>query len=140
MPPAQLRGRSRRGRSLWSLRSLAYRVPAGQALIRVNASSVNPSDRDTVEMGGCFAGCGADISGVVVACPGCKRLQAGDQVWTLAQPAYADFVVSPESNVGLKPRTLDAVSAGTIPEVGLTSLLSLKRTGSEPGTPLPVAS
>jgi NADPH2:quinone reductase len=112
----------------------------GEALIAVNASSVNPSDVDTVEGGGCNKGCGADISGVVVACPGCKTIKVGDEVWTLANPAYADYVVSPESNVGLKPASLPFHAAATIPEVGLTSLFSLKRTGSMPGTPLPKGS
>ena len=46
-------------------------------------------------------------------------------------------MVAAEGGVGLKPPALDFVAAGTIPEVGLTSLLSLKRTGSKPGTPLP---
>lgn len=110
----------------------------GEALIRVNASSVNPSDVDEVESGACTLGhCGADISGTVVECNGCSRLKAGDEVWTLASGAYADYIAAPESSTGLKPPSLDHTSAGTLPEVGLTSLLSLKRTASEPGTPLP---
>lgn len=113
----------------------------GQALIGVKASSVNPSDVDTVEApGGCFKGCGADVSGVVVACPGCKRLKVGDEVWTLAGPAYADYVLGPETGIALKPASLSFAEASTIPEVGLTSLLCLKRTGSPPGSPFPVAS
>ena len=59
----------------------------GEALIRMNASSINPSDVDTVEAGGCARGCGADISGVVVSCAGCTRLREGDQVWGLTSPA-----------------------------------------------------
>ena len=42
---------------------------SGEALIRVNGSSVNPSDVDTAEGGGCIRGCGADVAGTVVACP-----------------------------------------------------------------------
>jgi len=108
----------------------------GSALIKVAASSVNPSDVDTVEFGGCTRGCGADVSGTVVACPGCTRLREGDQVWTLAQPAYADFVVAPEADVGLKPTSINQTAAATVPEVGLTSLFSLYRTALPPGTPL----
>lgn len=59
-------------------------------------------------------------------------------MWTLAEGAYADYVASPESFTGLKPKNLPHAQAGTIPEVGLTSLFSLKRTGSKPGTPMPV--
>ena len=64
-------------------------------MIRVRASSVNPSDVDTVEFGGCAQGCGADVSGIVVECPGCERLKVGDEVWTLGGGAYADYMVSP---------------------------------------------
>lgn len=112
----------------------------GQVLIRVNASSVNPSDVDTIEGGGCTLGCGADVAGTVVACPGCTRLKIGDAVWTLAHGAYSDYVVGEEAATGLQPKWLDANAAATIPEVGLTSYLSLKRTGSTPGSPLPSGS
>jgi len=114
------------------------RAGFGNVLIRVNGSSVNPSDVDTVEGGGCTNGCGADVSGTVVECVGCKRLKVGDEVWTVAEGAYADYVTSPESFTSLKPAVLPHGAAATIPEVGLTSLLSLKRTGSRPGTPIPV--
>lgn len=120
---------------------VALPVPKqGQALIRVNASSVNPSDVDTVELGGCGKGCGADISGVVVACPGCTRLKVGDEVWTAAPPAYAEYAVSEEAATGLKPSKLSFVEAGSLPEVGLTSFMCLKRTAAKPGTPLPSGS
>eukprot|EP01045_Picozoa_sp_COSAG04_P010755 COSAG04_NODE_666_length_11419_cov_5.345936_13_plen_221_part_00 len=112
----------------------------GEALIKIQASSVNPSDRDTVEGGGCGGGCGADVSGTVVACSACTRLKPGDAVWTLGRPAYAEYVAVPEFDVALKPESLDFLAAGTVPEVGLTSLLSLLRTGSAPGTPLPAGS
>ena len=95
-----------------AIENLAVPTPKqGEALIRVNASSVNPSDVDTVEAGGCGKGCGADISGTVVACPGCTQLKVGDEVWTLAQPAYADYAISPESNTGLKPSSLATASS-----------------------------
>ena len=72
------------------LEEVAVPAPAsGEALIRVNGSSVNPSDVDTVEFGGCVGGCGADVSGIVVACPGCKRIKVGDPVWTITQKAYS---------------------------------------------------
>lgn len=111
----------------------------GQALIAINGSSVNPSDVDTVEAGGCILGCGNDMSGTVVECNGCERLKVGDEVWGFAHPAYSDYVATPESQTALKPRSLPMAQAGTIPEVGLTSLFSLKRTGaaSLPGTPMP---
>ena len=112
----------------------------GEALIRVNASSVNPSDVDSVKAGGCTHGCGADFSGVVVSCRLCRRLKAGDAVWGLSRPAYSQYVASPEAMVSLRPPQLGPLEAATIPEVGLTSLFSLKRTGSVPGSPLPAGS
>ena len=109
-----------------------------EVLIRVNATSVNPSDVDTVEMGGCVHGCGADVSGTVVeAPPRFSKLHPGDQVWTLAQPAYADYVISKIGSTALKPASMSHHDAATIPEVGLTSLFSLKRTASDPADPLP---
>ena len=68
---------------------------------------------DTVEGGGCVSGCGADVAGTVVACPGCTRLRVGDAVWTLANLAYSDYVVAPETFVGRKPTTLAFGAAGT---------------------------
>eukprot|EP00656_Telonema_subtile_P000690 TRINITY_DN1032_c0_g2_i3.p1 TRINITY_DN1032_c0_g2~~TRINITY_DN1032_c0_g2_i3.p1 ORF type:complete len:377 (+),score=81.79 TRINITY_DN1032_c0_g2_i3:142-1272(+) len=112
----------------------------GQALIRVNATSVNPSDVDNVELGGCTSGCGADVAGTVISCPGCTRLKSGDAVWTLSNPAYSDYLVAPETTVGRMPAGLEFSAAGTVPEVGLTSLFSLKRTNSTPGSPMPQGS
>ena len=42
-----------------------------------------------------------------------------------------------ETKTGLRPTNVAPAAAGTIPEVGLTSLFSLKRTAAAPGTPLP---
>ena len=53
----------------------------GEALIRIHSTSVNPSDLDEISGGLCRNGCGEDLSGVVVACPGCTRLQVGEEVW-----------------------------------------------------------
>ena len=116
------------------------RVKSGEALVAVRGSSVNPSDVDTVEGGGCVLGCGADISGVVVECNGCTRIKVGDAIWSLGEPAYAQYAAVAETILSLKPPSLNFTQAATVPEVGLTSLLSLKRTGSLPGTPLPVGS
>ena len=95
------------------------KAQSGSALIHVNASSVNPSDVDIVEEGGCALGCGADVAGVVVACPGCTRLKVGDQVWTNAFGAYAEYVTSPESSTTLKPSNLVCVTARSISSIGL---------------------
>jgi len=133
---------------------------AGQVLIRLNGSSVNPSDVDTVEVGGCAKGCGADVSGTVVAVGSAARGAAGgaasgsaggaaagkvgDEVWGVAFSggAYAEYVLAATADVSLRPAAsaVGAAAAGTVPEVGLTSLFSLKRTGSLPTEPIPAGS
>eukprot|EP01062_Namystynia_karyoxenos_P070615 TRINITY_DN65974_c0_g1_i1.p2 TRINITY_DN65974_c0_g1~~TRINITY_DN65974_c0_g1_i1.p2 ORF type:complete len:336 (+),score=149.37 TRINITY_DN65974_c0_g1_i1:80-1087(+) len=107
----------------------------GEVLIRVNASSVNPVDVDLVKLGGLEGTLGGDLSGTVVECPGCTRLKAGDEVWADIDGAklggaYADYAIATEKQTGLKPASLDFVSAGTMPLVGLTSLECLKKTGA----------
>ena len=49
-------------------------------------------------------------------------------MWGLAQPAYADYVTASEKMLGLRPPSISHPEAATMPEVGLTSLFSLKRT------------
>eukprot|EP00937_MAST-01D_sp_MAST-1D-sp2_P000689 g689.t1 len=115
---------------------------AGEVLVKVAASSVNPSDVDTVQLGGCKKGCGADFAGTVAACApaGCGKLQVGDEVWGVSQPAFAEYVVASEAHVSLRPppSTISAAAAATLPEVGLTSLNGLKRTVGAVSDPLAV--
>jgi NADPH:quinone reductase-like Zn-dependent oxidoreductase len=102
---------------------------SGEALIQVNGSSVNPSDVDEAEYGACVRGCGADVSGTVVSCNGCSRIKVGDEVWTLASPAYAEYVVASEADVGLKPAGLPFREAATIPGSFGMPLLGLRLFG-----------
>lgn len=120
-------------------------LPRGHVLIKVAGTSVNPSDVDRVENAGCVFGCGADIAGTVVACPqaylgGCTKWKVGDEVWGLSEGAYSEYVDAPNDVVGLKPKSLSMSDAGSIPEVALTSFMSLKRTATEPRTPIPSGS
>jgi len=105
--------------------------------------SLSLSQFSTVEMDGCLFGCGNDMAGTVISCNACSgTLKPGDLVWGFANPSYADYVVSPENDISLRPSNslLPATQAGTIPEVGLTSLFSLKRTNSLPNSPMPTGS
>jgi NADPH:quinone reductase-like Zn-dependent oxidoreductase len=54
----------------------------------------------------------------------------------MGSPAYADYAIASEASTAIKPTSLDFLTAGTIPEVGLTSWLSLKRTASTFPEPL----
>ena len=93
-------------------------VPAaGHVLVNIKGSSVNPSDVDTVELGGCGKGCGNDFAGTIVACPaaadgGCGgRLKVGDAVWGNGGPAFADYVVAAIDHAALKPADTSSTAA-----------------------------
>jgi len=106
----------------------------GQALVKVSAGSVNPSDYKILE--GCAPFCqlngvvGNDAAGTVVECPGCTRLKVGDTVWGAVGNSLAEFVTAPEGKLGLIPSTLNLTEAATIPEVGLTDVCCLKAGGA----------
>jgi len=95
---------------------------------------------DSVEGGACSLGCGADVAGTVVSCPGCTRLAVGDEVWALGSHAYAEYASMAETKAGVKPKSLTFTEAGSLPQAIVTSYLSLKRTDpvSPPGTPMPM--
>ena len=114
------------------------RVPApgaGQVLLAVGGSSVNPCDTDTAQG---FPGChidaagtpGGDVAGTVVALgAGCSRLQLGDKVWAnrfALAGGMAEFALAAEAQTGIMPTTLSFAEAGTVPIVGGTSLQCLQ--------------
>ena len=80
-----------------------------EALVRVNVSSVNPSDVDIAEgrvVGKLFGTLGVDFGGVVVAKGWlCSNLEVGDAVWGMTVGAYAEYAIAStvrwESNRGL---------------------------------------
>ncbi len=92
-----------------------------EVLIRVHAAGVNPADSEIR---------GWDVSGVVEAKGfGVSRLIKGDEVYgyrdVARNGAYAEFIVVRESEVARKPRSLDHVSAASLPFAGLTAWQSL---------------
>jgi NADPH:quinone reductase-like Zn-dependent oxidoreductase len=105
----------------------------GDILVRVHATSVNPVD--IAIRNGHFKGRmnynmpfipGWDVSGVVESAgSGATRLKAGDEVYSrpdLARDgAYAEFIAVRESEVALKPKSIDHTSAAAIPLTGLTA-------------------
>jgi len=119
------------------------RPGTGQVLVKVSASSVNPIDWKILTPP-FYPGpkvMGFDMAGTVVEVGlGCKRLKVGDEVWAdlgkglgsagLQLGAWADYAVADESQVGLKPSSLDFKSAASLPLVALTDYQVYKKAGS----------
>lgn len=104
---------------------------AGEVLIRVHASGVNPVD--VAVRSGAYPllgeppfGVGWDVSGVVEeAAPG-ARFKPGDEVFGMpffprAATGYAEYVAVPSRQVARKPATLDHVQAAAVPLAALTA-------------------
>jgi NADPH:quinone reductase-like Zn-dependent oxidoreductase len=109
----------------------------GEVLVRIHAAAVNPVDwkirtgryKDRLQYPLPFIP-GWDFSGVVEATgPGVTRLKKGDEVY--ARPdiarngAYAEYIVAKESEVALKPKSVDHVKAAAIPLAALTAWQAL---------------
>jgi NADPH:quinone reductase-like Zn-dependent oxidoreductase len=104
---------------------------AGEVLIRVHASAINPVD--VVVRSGAFPllgeppfGLGWDVSGVVEAAGPGARFAVGDEVYGMpffprAANGYAEYVTVPSRQVARKPASLDHVHAAAIPLAGLTA-------------------
>jgi len=122
---------------------------AGEVLVAVASSSVNPCDVDYLEFGlGCSGGggvLGMDVAGTVIAVgAGCKRLKVGDKVWADTGSAKGDsggmaqFSVLTEAQTGIAPTTLNLTEAGTIPLAGLTALEMWQKVAeASPGGAIP---
>lgn len=106
----------------------------GQALVRVAAASVNPSDYKVLESrGGDTEAIGSDVAGIVVECDGCSLLKAGDKVWSslgFAGGSLAEYVAADESAFGTAPQSLNATATASIPEIGITGISVLKAGGA----------
>lgn len=101
---------------------------AGEVLVRVAASSINPVDWKMrsgeakalfpVEFPGIL---GRDLSGVVHAIGAdVTTFSPGDKVFALAAKTYAEFCVVKASELAKVPEGLDLVQAGSLPLVTLT--------------------
>jgi len=128
-----LRLKSFGGPEAFELRDEPKPVPdAGQVLVRVHATSINPLDyqvrrgdySDLVQLP---AITGHDVSGVVEAVgPGVTSFSPGDEVWYTPQifggpGSYAEYHVAAEGIVGKKPPSLNHLEAATLPLVGGTA-------------------
>jgi NADPH:quinone reductase-like Zn-dependent oxidoreductase len=110
---------------------------AGEVLIRVQATSVNPFD--CAVRAGYMSGyfqytlpliLGTDVSGVVEAVGvGVSNVSPGDEVFTRAgvfrDGANADYAIAFAADVAAKPPSLDHTHAAALPHVTLTAWQSL---------------
>jgi len=109
----------------------------GEILVRVHAAGINPVDwkireghleemlHHTLPLV-----LGWDVSGVVEALgSGAGRFRVGDEVFSkpdiARDGAYAEFIVIKESEVALKPKSLDHIHAAALPLAGLTAWQTL---------------
>jgi len=109
----------------------------GEVLVRVHAAGINPVDWKIRE--GHLKEMlhhtlplilGWDVSGVVETLgPEVKRLKSGDEVFSRPDisrdGAYAEFIVIKESEVALKPLSIDHIQAAALPLAGLTAWQTL---------------
>ncbi len=117
--------------------ALRPELTSGELLIRVHAVGVNPVDWKIRE--GYLKHrlnhslpliLGWDFSGVVEATgPGRGRMKVGDEVYSRPDisrnGAYAEYIVVRESEVALKPKSIDHIHAAAIPLAALTAWQSL---------------
>jgi NADPH:quinone reductase-like Zn-dependent oxidoreductase len=106
---------------------------AGEVVTRVHAAGVNPIDwkiragyvKDFMQVPMPFIP-GIDISGVVEATgPGVTLFKKGDEVFGVGSAGYAAFAVAKESELALKPASLDHVHAAAVPVVASTTWQAL---------------
>lgn len=105
---------------------------AGQVLVRVHATSINPLDYqvrrgDYADLVPLPAITGHDVSGVVEEVgPGVTAFSPGDEVWYTPQifdgpGSYAEYHVAAQGIVGLKPPSLSHIEAASLTLVGGTA-------------------
>lgn len=109
---------------------------AGQVLVRVHATSINPLDYqvrrgDYPDLVPLPAITGHDVSGVIEAVgAGVTAYAPGDEVWYTpqifeGQGSYAEYHVAAESIVGRKPAALSHLEAASLSLVGGTACEAL---------------
>lgn len=121
-------------------------VADDQALVRVHAASVNPTEWYGVT--GPYFGrpssgllkpkrklVGADLAGRVEAVGGSvEEFQAGDEVFGTAAGAWAEYACAREARLVRKPPNLSFEEAAAVPIAGITALQALRDKGRvQPG-------
>lgn len=121
------------GPESFELRDVPKPAPgAGQVLVQVHATSINPLDYqvrrgDYPDLVTLPSITGHDVSGVVEAVgPGVTAFAVGDEVWYTPQifdgpGSYAEYHVASESIIGKKPSSLSHLEAASLTLVGGTA-------------------
>src|SRR6202166_3330114 len=114
---------------------------AGEVLVRVTATSVNPIDykrraeltKDFYPIK--FPGLmGVDIAGTVVTVgPGVQGFSQGDQVFAMAADTYAELCVVKAAILAKVPKGLDLIQAAALPLVTTTGNQLISATGTKAG-------
>jgi NADPH:quinone reductase-like Zn-dependent oxidoreductase len=108
---------------------------AGEVLIRIHASAVNPADW---KLRNGFFGkdaplpltLGFDFSGMIEALgAGVTRWKTGDEVYGYGLGAYAEYIAVKETLVAAKPKTVDHIHAAAIASASLTAWKALFEVG-----------
>jgi len=124
-----------------------YPVPipgAGQLLIKVAASSINPVDWKIMENKNIWPKVpGFDVAGEVEAISfqgeDCNRFRRGDGVWadlgkglggSPQLGAWAEYAIADCSQVGLKPQSMSFEDAASLPLAALTDFQALRMVGA----------
>ena len=113
----------------------------GEVLLRVLASSVNPVDYKRragltkefypIEFPGRI---GVDVSGTVLKIgPDVEGFSVGEQVFAMANDAYAELCVVKAANLAKVPAGLDPTDAAALPLVTTTGNELMSATGIKPG-------
>lgn len=120
-----------------AIREVARPEPGdGQVLVQVAAASVNAADIRSMRMGIVRKGkiMGADIAGRIEAVgKNVTRFQRGDEVLAeIPTPdfgGFAEYAVSPEARMALKPSGVSFEEAAALPMASCTALQALKNWG-----------
>ncbi len=115
---------------------------AGQVLVKMQAASINATEWRTLGSnifvravnGGLLRPkdprFGKDVAGLVEAVSeGVTQFRPGDAVFGSATGAFAEYVVTREANLALKPASVSFEQAAAVPIAGLTALQGIRFAG-----------
>lgn len=119
----------------------------GEVRMRVHAASVNPYDFHFMRGEPLFMrlftgfskprkhGLGSDVAGVIDAVgEGVTLFKVGDEVYGAADGAFAESALGKESELSMKPSSLDWNEAAALPMAAITALQGIERAGVGPGS------